>query len=108
MGYCPIARGQFFADGKIPVIDEIAAKLKKTKAQVYLRWAVQNDFITIPKSSNPVRLKENADVFDWSISDEDMKAIATVDSKTEICKASRVMHLTWDFISTADDKGVWC
>lgn len=107
MGYCPIARGKFFEAGKVPVIDSIVANLGKTKAQVYLRWVVQNNFVTIPKSSNPSRIKENAAIFDWSISEEDMKAMTTVDEKKEISSASSVMHRTWDFIANVDEKGAW-
>ena len=50
----------------------------KSAAQIMIRWSVQNGFITIPKSSKPERIKENADVFDWSLSEEDMKLLVRV------------------------------
>lgn len=40
-----------------------------------IRWSFQKDYITIPKSSNPERIKENSDIFDFVISDEDMKEL---------------------------------
>ena len=50
----------------------------KSAAQIMIRWSVQNGFITIPKSSKPERIKENADVFDWRLSEEDMKLLVRV------------------------------
>ena len=44
-------------------------------AQVLIRWSVQQGYITIPKSTNPGRITENTDVFDFTLSDEDLKAL---------------------------------
>jgi methylglyoxal/glyoxal reductase len=44
-----------------------------------LRWGLQHNAIVIPKSSNPGRIKENADIFDFSISDKDMKVLNSLD-----------------------------
>jgi len=49
--------------------------LKKTQAQVLLRWAIQNGFVTIPKSANPYRIKENTEIFDFNLSDGDMRKL---------------------------------
>ena len=73
MGFCPLARCVKF--GKCLVLEEISFRLKKTQAQVILRWAMQKGFFTIPKSSNPERIKENGDVFDFVLGDGDMKSI---------------------------------
>ena len=73
MGFCPLARCVKF--DKCPILEEISTKLKKTKAQVVLRWAMQKGFLTIPKSSNLERIKENVDIFNCSLSDQDMKCI---------------------------------
>jgi methylglyoxal/glyoxal reductase len=70
--YTPLVRGQRFADPKLVAL---ANQYGKTPAQIILRWALQLEVSTIPKSSNPNRLKENFDVFDFQISDEDMKMI---------------------------------
>ncbi len=55
----------------------IIIRLGKTPGQVLIRWSVQHGFITIPKTSQKSRLQSNADVFDWSIPDEDMKVLVS-------------------------------
>jgi diketogulonate reductase-like aldo/keto reductase len=61
---------------KEPVLAEIARQKGKTIAQVALRWLVQKEIVApIPRSSNPARLAENMAVFDFSLSDEEMKRI---------------------------------
>jgi len=56
-------------------IVKIGGDAKKTPAQVVLRWAVQRGTAVIPKTSNADRLKENAALFDWTLSDEQMASI---------------------------------
>ncbi|WP_113260094.1 aldo/keto reductase [Agrobacterium cavarae] len=67
------------ADGKVPkdeVLRDIGAKHSKTAAQVALRWAVQQpDVIALSKTATESRLPENFDIFDFDLSDEEMKAI---------------------------------
>lgn len=58
-------------------LKEIAKKYNKTAAQVVLRWDLQSQVVTIPKSTNEKRLIENIDVFDFNLSDDD---IAKIDS----------------------------
>jgi 2,5-diketo-D-gluconate reductase B len=71
--YCPLGRGRLFKD---PALTEIARQKGKTIAQVALRWLVQKEIVApIPRSSNPARLAENIAVFDFSLSDEEMKRI---------------------------------
>ena len=60
----------------------IAAKHKKSLAQVVLRWLTQRGVAAIPKSVKKDRIKENFNVFDFELSAEDMEAIATLDMKT--------------------------
>lgn len=62
-----------------PLLREIASNYGKTPAQVVLRWDLQNEVVTIPKSSNPERLKENAAIFDFALSDEDMAKLNAMD-----------------------------
>ena len=50
-------------------------RYKKTVPQLLIRWSIQKDYITIPKSTKPERIQENADIFDFTISDEDMKTL---------------------------------
>ncbi|MBB6636606.1 aldo/keto reductase [Cohnella thailandensis] len=56
----------------VPEIAELAAKHGKTAAQIVLRWDLQHGVVTIPKSTNERRIRENADVFDFELSAEDM------------------------------------
>ena len=50
-------------------------RYNKSVPQLLIRWSVQKNYITIPKSSKPERIQENADVFDFSITDDDMKTL---------------------------------
>ncbi len=59
----------------LPQLNELADKYGKTPAQIVLRWDLQNGVITIPKSTNEKRIRENADVFDFELSHEDMALI---------------------------------
>ncbi|TBN13372.1 aldo/keto reductase [Agrobacterium cavarae] len=73
------------ADGKVPkdeVLRDIGAKHGKTAAQVALRWAVQQpDVIALSKTATESRLPENFDIFDFDLSDEEMKAIFALAKK---------------------------
>lgn len=68
------------ADLDDEVITGIAGRLDRTPAQVILRWHVQRGIIVFPKASSPERLRENADIFDFELSTEDMRAIDGVDA----------------------------
>ncbi|AWV35515.1 aldo/keto reductase [Paenibacillus odorifer] len=59
----------------LPLLKELAEKYGKTPAQIVLRWDLQQGVITIPKSVHADRIKENAGFFDFTLSDEDVKAI---------------------------------
>ncbi len=73
------------ADGKVPndeVLKDIGSKHGKTAAQVALRWAVQQpDIIALSKTATESRLSENFDIFDFELSDEEMKAIFALAKK---------------------------
>lgn len=58
-----------------PVIQEIAKSLNKTTAQVIIRWHLQNGLVVIPKTVTPARLTENSQVFDFALSDQQMRQI---------------------------------
>ena len=62
-----------------PVLAEIAKRHGKTDAQVILRWNVQQGVIVIPKSVHRERMEENLNIWDFSLDEEDMAAIATLD-----------------------------
>ncbi|MGF9914727.1 aldo/keto reductase [Paenibacillus ehimensis] len=56
----------------LPLLSELADKYGKTPAQIILRWDLQHGVVTIPKSIRESRIRENIDVFDFTLSDEDM------------------------------------
>lgn len=70
-------RGEMFTN---PVLAEIGAKYNKTTAQVMLRWHIQRGVIVIPKTTHVERMRENFDVFDFVLADEDMRKIAALDT----------------------------
>ncbi len=71
--YCPLARGRVFRD---PVLAGIAQEKNKTVAQIVLRWLVQQGNIApIPRSSNPERIAQNLDVFNFTLTADEMKRI---------------------------------
>lgn len=61
------------------ILKNIATAHEKTVAQVMLRWLLQRDIITIPKSSHIERMKENLDVFDFNLSEQEMEEIKKLD-----------------------------
>ena len=74
--YCPLARGRMFSD---PVLADIGRAHGRTIAQIALRWLVQQGNIApIPRSSNPERIAQNLDVFNFSLSDGEMKLISAL------------------------------
>lgn len=75
--WSPLARGSLQND---PTLVAIAARLQRSVAQVILRWHLQLGHMVIPKSTRPGRLRENLAVFDFQLSEEDMAAIARLDT----------------------------
>ena len=79
--WSPIGGITFYRDGQHsstlddPVIGDIAKAHDKTPAQVMLRWHLQQGRSVIPKSTNPQRIAENIDVFDFELSTEELAAI---------------------------------
>lgn len=71
-------RGGLFTN---ETIAKIAAKYNKSVAQVILRWELQRGIVVIPKSVHIERMKENFDVFDFVLSDEDMRVMVSLDKK---------------------------
>ncbi len=79
--WAPLGRARF---NENPLLGEIAESLGKTVAQVIIRWHLQLGNLVIPKSSNPDRLAENFDVFDFELSEHNMGLIATLNTETRI------------------------
>jgi len=70
--WSPLGRGGVLQD---ETIVKIAEKYGKSAAQIVLRWHLQHDILVIPKSVTPSRIEENANIFDFALSNEDMKVI---------------------------------
>ncbi len=82
--YCSLTRGERLND---KTLTSIAAKYNKTPAQILIRWTLEHDVIVIPKSTQKSRIIENADVFDFRLSENDM---ASLDALNED------FRVTWD------------
>ncbi|MDP3882034.1 MAG: aldo/keto reductase [Nanoarchaeota archaeon] len=80
--YSPLTRGEKLNH---PIIKRLAEKYSKTPAQIFLRWALQHEIVIIPKSTNPERIEENADIFDFSISQTDMNILNSLDEGYRTC-----------------------
>ncbi|MFF9351910.1 aldo/keto reductase [Streptomyces sp. NPDC014734] len=74
--WSPLAQGAVLSD---PAVTAIAERTGKSPAQVVLRWHLQLGNVVIPKSVTPARIRQNLDVFDFELTDEDMDAIAATD-----------------------------
>ena len=79
--WSPIMRGKVL---EIPELIAIAEKYNKTAVQVVLRWDLQHNVVTIPKSSRKDRLAANKEIFDFELSDEEMSLIDALDRKERI------------------------
>jgi 2,5-diketo-D-gluconate reductase A len=75
--WSPLAQGALLSD---PTIETIAAHHERTPAQAILRWHLQLGNVVIPKSVTPERIRENIDLFDFELGDDDMAALARLDS----------------------------
>lgn len=73
--YSPLGTGRIF---EVPEMQNLAAKYGKSIAQICVRWSLQMGFLPLPKSVNEERIKENAEVFDFELSGEDVKFIANL------------------------------
>ncbi len=73
--YCPIGRGTVTGT---ELLDRIGSRYGKSGAQVSLRWLVQLGLIPIPRTSNPDKLKQNLDIFDFTLSEAEMSEIASL------------------------------
>ncbi|WP_128801135.1 MULTISPECIES: aldo/keto reductase [unclassified Streptomyces] len=74
--WSPLAQGAVLGE---PALTKIAERHGKSPAQVVLRWHLQLGNVVIPKSVTPARIRENLDVFDFVLDDEEMSAIAALD-----------------------------
>ena len=76
-----------------PIFVKMGKKYNKTTAQIILRWHIQAGNVVFPKSTNPVHIKENLNIFDFNLSNEEMEEIRKLDNK------KRYVTLTKEFIN---------
>lgn len=86
VGYSPLAKNERLND---PIVKEVAQRYGRTTAQILIRYSLQKGFVTIPKSSKLHRIDENANVFDFSLSKEDMDMFDEIGRK-------RCERCTWN------------
>lgn len=79
--YSPLVRGKKFKD---PVVTALASQYNKTPAQIILRWYIQLGVSAIPKSSNPKRIEENFNIFDFRLSEADMTRMSCLNENFRI------------------------
>jgi len=87
--YSPLGTGRHLGNKRVR---EIAARAGRTPAQVLLRWCLQHGVPVIPKSTHRERIAENAQVFDFTLSDEDM---ATLDALDKTRGTDRALERSW-------------
>lgn len=88
----------------LPELKAIGAKYGKTVAQVILRWHIQRGVVAIPKSTHKERMKENFDVFDFALSDEDMAVIRTLDTKRSAFFSHTDPHMVEWFVKMVEER----
>ena len=87
--YSPLGTGRHLSN---KVIRQLAERVGRTPAQVLLRWCVQHGLPVIPKSTHRERIQENADIFSFVLSDEDMAALNGLDQTDG---TGRALERTW-------------
>jgi diketogulonate reductase-like aldo/keto reductase len=87
--YSPLGTGRHLAN---QAVHRIAARIGRTPAQVLLRWCLQRDVVVISKSTHRERIEENAQIFDFSLSDQDMAALDALDKTSG---TDRALERTW-------------
>lgn len=80
-----------------PVLKEIGTKYNKSAVQIMLRFFLQEHIVAIPKSLNPTHIKDNIDIFDFELSDDDLQAIKNEDKKTSESSWPSTMLIEEDY-----------
>jgi len=80
--YSPLAHGKGMDN---PTLNQIAKKHGKSPAQIMLRWCVQNGFVAIPKSVTAERISANIDIFEFTLDEDDLAKIKTLDRNLRTC-----------------------
>ena len=94
VAYCPICRGDV---ARHDVINNMAEKYSKTPAQIALRWIYQQKAVSIPKTANSYRLRENIDIFDFEIEYQDMLQIYSLHRNQRLVPNLEINELKYPF-----------
>ena len=86
-----------------PVFTELAAKYGKSNAQVILRWHVQSGNVVFPGSRNPDHIRDNFNIFDFALTDEEMAKIAAIDKNTRYYNATPEMLAAYAAMELKED-----
>lgn len=99
--WAPLAAGkeELFTND---VLCRIARNHQKSVAQIILRWLVQRGIVPVVKSVNPVRMKENLDVFDFTLSEDEMKQITSLDTGHTYATARNTGKAVTEFLEKAN------
>lgn len=94
--YRPLDQGRVAED---PILTEVGRRHEKTAAQVALRWLVQRGCLVLPKASAPERLRENLELFDFELTEEEMARISSLD------QGRRMLEPSWAEFDRVDRGG---
>ncbi len=81
VAWSPLGAGKGLIDD--PTLVDIASNHGKTPAQIVLRWNIELGLVAIPRSSNPARLAQNLDIFDFTLTPDEIAAISALDTGAE-------------------------
>ncbi len=87
--WAPLGRGRIFEE---PIIKSLAEKYSKSPAQIILRWHLQNGLSFIPKSAHAARIKQNADIYDFQLTSDDMKQMNSINKNVRISQESELVY----------------
>ena len=93
MSYCPLARCKLFGQTGLT---KLAERLGKSEAALCIRWLLQKGIVTIPKSSNEERIKANAAVFEFALSEEEMAEMDALEQGFFASNAVKAMWKPWE------------
>ena len=79
MAYAPLGQGHANEMFEEEAVKALAEKYNKTPVQILLRYNIQNDVVVIPKSVHEDRIKENINVFNFSLTEEEMNSLKSLD-----------------------------
>ena len=102
MAWYPLGHGDK-ALREEPIFTELAAKYGKSNAQIILRWHIQSGDVIFPGSKNPAHIRDNFDIFDFALTDEEMAAIAKLDKGVRYYQSTPEMLAAYKAIELGPD-----